>query len=371
MRTALHVGKLVRQGRLNAVVPGSLVHIVDQLSNRRFIVDTGTSYSIFPHSSAATPSGPKLRGAAGQLIPCWGEKTMNLSFQGKHFTWTFLLAAVSFPIIGVDFLCHFRLMVDPAANALVDKCSAESFATVSALTAAASADSGPPLAAQLTGPQSQVNNHRSSVTGPQSPVTGPQSPVLSHRSTVTGHQSLASSGPPPSTMAAATPEDSFKRLLADFPVVVNASKTLPRRPSGDVEHHIVTKGPPLSCRFRRLDGEKLAAAREDFLHMEKEGIIRRSNSPWSSPLHMVRKPNGSWRPCGDYRQLNLVTVPDSYHFQERIAGCTIFSKVDLRKGYHQILMHPSDIPKTAIPTPFGLFEFLRMMFGLRNAGNTF
>jgi hypothetical protein len=108
--------------------------------------------------------------------------------------------------------------------------------------------------------------------------------------------------------------------------------------------------------------------------MERDGIVRRSNSPWSSPLQMVRKPDGSWRPCGDYRRLNLVTVPDSYplpnmlDFSERIAGCTIFSKVDLRKGYHQILMH---IEKTAIATPFGLFEFLRMTFGLRNAGNTF
>jgi hypothetical protein len=144
----LHVGKLDRQGRLNDVVPGSLVHIVDQLSNRRFLVDTGVSYSIFPHTSAATPSGPKLRGAAGQLIPCWGEKTFDLSFQGRHFSWTFLLAAVSFPIIGVDFLRHFKLMVDPAANALVDKCSRESFAMVSTLTAAATVDSGPPPAAQ-------------------------------------------------------------------------------------------------------------------------------------------------------------------------------------------------------------------------------
>ncbi len=184
MRAALHVGKLGRQGRLNAVVPGSLVHIVDQLSNRRFLVDTGASYSIFLHSSAAPPSGPKLRGAAGQLIPCWGEKTINLSFQGKHFTWTFLFAAVSFPIIGVDFQRHFGLMVDPAANALVDKCSAECFDTLSALTAAASADSGPPPDGQLTGPQSPVLSHRSS-------VTGPRSPVISHRSPVTGFQRAA------------------------------------------------------------------------------------------------------------------------------------------------------------------------------------
>ncbi len=111
--------------------------------------------------------------------------------------------------------------------------------------------------------------------------------------------------------------------------------------------------------------------------MQKDGIVQRSNSPWSSLLHMVRKPDVSWQPCGDYRQLNLVTVPDSYplpnmlDFSERIAGCSIFSKVDLRKGYHRILMHLGDIEKTAIANLFGLFEILRMTFGLRNAGNTF
>ncbi len=72
-----------------------------------------------------------------------------------------------------------------------------------------------------------------------------------------------------------------------------------------------------------------------------------------------------------------MTVPDSHplpnmlDFSERIAGCSIFSKVDLRKSYHQILMHPGDIEKTAIATPFGLFEFLRITFGLGNNGNTF
>ena len=58
-------------------------------------------------------------------------------------------------------------------------------------------------------------------------------------------------------------------------------------------------------------------------------------------------------------------------FTARMSGCKFFSKVDLRKGYHQIPMHKPDIPKTAIITPFGLFEYTRMTFGMRNAGNTF
>ena len=111
--------------------------------------------------------------------------------------------------------------------------------------------------------------------------------------------------------------------------------------------------------------------------MEKAGIIRRSTSPWSSPLHMVKKKDGSWRPCGDYRRLNNVTIPDRYplpniaDFSARISGSKFFSKLDLQKGYYQVPMAPDDIKKTAIITPFGMFEFLRLPFGLRNAGQTF
>ena len=92
---------------------------------------------------------------------------------------------------------------------------------------------------------------------------------------------------------------------------------------------------------------------------------------------MIPKPDGTWRPCGDFYCLNTATVPDRYplpalaDFSARIAGSKFFSKLDLQKGYFQIIMHPADIPKTAFITPFGLFEFLHLPFGLRNAAQTF
>ena len=111
--------------------------------------------------------------------------------------------------------------------------------------------------------------------------------------------------------------------------------------------------------------------------MDKAGNIHRSTWPWSSPLHMVKKKDGGWRPHSDYRSLNTVTVPDWYllpnitDFTSRISGSTVFSKLNLQKGYYQVLVALEDIQKTAIITPFGMFEFLRMPFGIRNAGNTF
>jgi hypothetical protein len=100
------------------------------MSKRRYLVDTGASFSIFPHQSSATPCGPLLTGPSGKRIPCWGEREIELSFHGRLFRWTFLLAAVQFPILGVDFLRHFKLLVDPAANRLIDASSFRTFATV-------------------------------------------------------------------------------------------------------------------------------------------------------------------------------------------------------------------------------------------------
>ena len=112
-------GKLAHRGFLNAVTPSCLVHVLDQISKRCFLVDTGASYSIFPHISSSSPTGPLLAGPSGSSIPCWGEKEFTLSFSGRLFKWTLLLVDVKFPILGVDFLRHHRLLVDPAENQLI------------------------------------------------------------------------------------------------------------------------------------------------------------------------------------------------------------------------------------------------------------
>ena len=142
-------------------------------------------------------------------------------------------------------------------------------------------------------------------------------------------------------------------------------------------HNInTTPGRPVSCRPRRLAPDRLAIAKAEFDTMLKDGTARRSDSSWSSALHLVPKDRG-WRPCGDYRALNPRTIPYRYpvrhihDYAHHLAVCTIFSTMDLVRAYHLIPVHQDDVRKTAITTPIGFFEFPFMSFGLRNATQTF
>ena len=107
---------------------------------------------------------------------------------------------------------------------------------------------------------------------------------------------------------------------------------------------------------------------------ERDKVIERCESSWASPIHAVMKSDGSWRVCGDFRRINTVTQLDRYplptlsSFNERLVGCTVFSKVDLKQAFQQVCVEESSQEKTAIITTLGLFKFLRMPFGLKKRG---
>ncbi len=111
-------GKLSRQGPINAIAPGVLLHVQDSVTGVVFLIDTGAAFSVLPYSSSSPPTGPVLRGPNGVDIPCWGEVTVNLCLDNRCFKWIFLRAKVEFAIIGVDFLTGFNLSVDVAAGCL-------------------------------------------------------------------------------------------------------------------------------------------------------------------------------------------------------------------------------------------------------------
>lgn len=297
--------------------------VVDRRTKVQFLVDTGSDVCVYPRS-ALSERRPKtnfqLSAANGTPINTYGYANLELDLGlRRDFPWRFIVGDVTRAIIGADFLKHYGLIVD-----IRNKCLLDSLTTLYAI--------GKPV------------NSSNTISSIKIPLGG---------------------------------SSRYHKLLTEFPEVTHPSGHHQEIKHNTVHYIRTTPGPPVSSSPRRLAPDKLQIAKKEFESMLASGTARPSESPWASPLHLAPKKDNEWRPCGDYRSLNARTIPDKYpvrHVHDctyNITGCKIFSTIDLVKAFNQIPIFHEDIQKSAIITPFGLYEFPHMTFGLRNACQTF
>ncbi|GJY03694.1 putative reverse transcriptase domain-containing protein [Tanacetum coccineum] len=177
---------------------------------------------------------------------------------------------------------------------------------------------------------------------------------------------------------------SDEKRLEDIPVVREFPEVFPEDlpglpPVRQVEFQIdlIPGAAPVARAPYRLAPSEMQELSNQLQELSDRGFIRPSTSPWGAPVLFVKKKDGSFRMCIDYRELNKLTVKNRYPLPriddlfDQLQGSSVYSKIDLRSGYHQLRVRDEDIPKTAFRTRYGHYEFQVMPFGLTNAPAVF
>ncbi|GJU37597.1 putative reverse transcriptase domain-containing protein [Tanacetum coccineum] len=174
------------------------------------------------------------------------------------------------------------------------------------------------------------------------------------------------------------------KQIKDVPIVRDFPKVFPEDLPGlplarpvEFQIDLIPGAAPVARAPYRLAPSKMKELSEQLQELSDKGFIRPSSSPWGAPVLFVKKKDGSFRMCIDYRELNKLTVKNRYPLPriddlfDQLQGSSIYSKIDLRSGYHQLRVREQDIPKTAFRTRYGHYEFQVMPFGLTNAPAVF
>ena len=170
----------------------------------------------------------------------------------------------------------------------------------------------------------------------------------------------------------------YKALVERFPSILRTN--FKKTPSRDIYHRIETTGQPFKSKMRPLlaNSEKSKEGKKVWDEMIKLGVIEQvkpnTTLQYTSPVHLVKKPSGvGWRICADFRLLNQQTKSDNYplpllrSFQAKIKGSKLFSKLDLKSAFHHLPIHPQDVYKTCVLSPWGgAYVYKRLAFGLTN-----
>ena len=169
---------------------------------------------------------------------------------------------------------------------------------------------------------------------------------------------------------------SLESVLKKYSSVFSRGSDLGR--TSLIFHKIDTgEGGPIRQGMRRIPHEQIPVLKGEIDKLQKAGAIEPSISPFASPVILVRKKDGTMRLCIDYRKLNAITKKDAHQLPriedifDTLSGSKFFTTLDMEMGYHQVEVHPDDREKTAFTTPFGLFQYKVMPFGLATAPATF